>query len=390
MNKSDFPSLVNNPDLIYLDAAATTPICGPALQAMNNYYLNNGSNIHRGLYPLAEEATEQYETARKTVAEFIGGAKDELVFTRGTTESLNTIAYGLAQSSPGHEVFIDPTAHHANILPWRKEAVHQNRKVSLLPLDDNFETDWQEFSSQITEKNIILAITHISNVTGQISNIKKIAELVRKNCENAIIIVDGAQAIAHTPVNVRELDVDAYAFSGHKMYGPKGIGVLWAKSKILENIPPFIVGGGSVLTVSDDRVEFLESPEKFEAGTPPIAEAIGMATACKFLEENRPDESELAQYLYEKISELPVKIIGEGSNRAALVSFSDTNVHAHDLAGFLGENNVASRAGHHCTMPLHERLDIPASIRLSCGGYTTKEDVDTAVRILKQAIEELS
>ncbi|MBP6880053.1 aminotransferase class V-fold PLP-dependent enzyme [Candidatus Saccharibacteria bacterium] len=390
MNKADFPSLVNNPDLVYLDAAATTPICAPALLAMDNYYLNNGSNIHRGLYPLAEEATEQYEAARRTVAEFIVGKKDELVFTRGTTESLNTIAYGLAQSYPEHEVFIDPTAHHANILPWRKEVDQQKRKISLLPLDGKLQIDWKKFSVQISDKKIILAITHISNVTGQISDIKTITELVRENCENAIIVVDGAQAVAHLSVDIANLDVDAYAFSAHKMYGPKGVGALWARSEILGKIPPFIVGGGSVLTVTDDNVEFLQPPEKFEAGTPPIAEAIGMAAACRFVQEGQFEDNELAGYLFQEISRLPVKVIGSPSNRSALVSFSHDKIHAHDLAGFLGENNVASRAGHHCTMPLHERLKIPASLRLSCGGYTNKEDIDRAVDILKQAIDQLS
>lgn len=385
--RKQFPILVNNPNLIYLDNAATTLKPGVVLDKMMEYYTQYGANIHRGIYPMSERATEEYERGREKVAGFIGAnMASELVFTRGTTESLNLVADGWARRNleAGDEVVVEEMGHHANLLPWQRLALEMGLVLRYVPIGDGVE-------SLVTAKTRIVAMTAMSNVLGQQVGVGEVVVKIRRANPKVVVVVDGAQAVGHGKVNVVESGADFWAFSGHKMYGPTGIGGLWARTERWKEMEPLMLGGGAVREVSLEGYRLLDGPQGFEAGTPPIAEAIGLGAAVDFVESVgreriELEEERLAGYAYEKLVNMRgLKVLGKEGGR--IVSLSVEGVHPHDLADYLGKYNICVRAGHHCAMPLHTKLGLKASLRISFGLYNSEEEVDRLVEKLDEVIK---
>ncbi len=397
--KKDFPILdryVDGKKLIYLDNAATTQKPKRVLDAIVNYYETSNSNVHRGVHTLSEEATEMYEAARERVARFIGAAHpEEVVFTKGTTESINRIAFewGVENLSAGDEILFVTADHHSNIVPWQVVAERTGAKLKSFELDSNGEIDLALFKDAISEETKLISISHASNVLGTIFPVKEICKLAKE--VGALVSVDGAQGIPHLKINVQGLGCDFYSFSGHKMLGPMGIGVLWGKKEHLEQMPPYEYGGGMIKTVETDKSTFADIPERFEAGTPNVAGAIGLAVAMDYLEEIGFEEIELHEqeiigYAIEKLSEIEgLHILGPtvSNKRTGLVAFVFDDIHSHDIATVLSSEGVAVRSGQHCTMPLHDKLGISSSTRASFYIYNTKEDVDALIEGILKAKE---
>ncbi len=371
--KKYFPIFKKQPNLHYLDSGATALKPQVVIDKMVEYYTDYSANIHRGLYPISERATEEYELAREKVAKFINAKMEEIIFTSGTTDSINLVARAMGLKKDD-EVVVEIEAHHSNFVVWQ-----QLGKIVF----------------EITKNTKILAITHVSNVLGQINDIKSIIEQARKINPEIVVVVDGAQAVAHMPVDVTDLDCDFYAFSGHKMYGPTGVGVLYTKAKRQLEMEPAKFGGGMIKTVSTSESTWANGPEKFEAGTPPIAEVIGLGEAIDFIneigfEEIQKHEKELTEYLLEKIGEINwIKILGSRENKLGLVAmYSDDPKMgtSHDIADILGRDfNVCVRAGHHCAMPLHTKFGIETgTVRASLGIYNTREDIDELIKGLSK------
>lgn len=393
--KSAFPIFTHQPELVYLDNAATSHKPQVVVEALVDFYSQHNANVHRGVYELSERASEKYEQARVKVAAFIGSSTPaETIFTKGTTDSLNLVAqsYGLANLKAGDEVLVADFEHHSNFLPWQQACKLTGAKLKILSSDSSgfiLEEQWQK---NLNHKTKIVALAHASNVLGTITDIKKIASLV--HTVGAVLVIDGAQAVPHLSVDVEDLDCDFYAFSGHKMLGPMGIGVLYAKAKFLEQMRPYQLGGGMIESVSTDEVIFAKSPEKFEAGTPNVAGAIALGTAIDYLQaigraEIRAHEIILSEKLLSGLAEIPqVKLLGQAaaSERTGLVSFSVEGVHAHDLSDYLAKQRIALRAGFHCAMPLHQRHQCGATLRASYYLYNTLEDIDLLLSNLKKAI----
>lgn len=359
--REDFPLFKSEPQLAYLDNAATSQVPRQVLAAMQEYYAVYKSNVHRGLYPMAVRATEEYEQARAAVARFIGAQPEEVIFTRGTTESLNMLAHALGknlQADDRVEVFED--AHHSNLVPW------------------------QQLGRQGHNTKII-ASTHVSHVLGTVTNVKKLRK------QDALLIVDAAQSVPHMPVHVKELDCDFLAFSGHKMLGPTGIGVLYGKRELLEKLTPHFFGGGMIREVTIGNATWTDVPHKFEAGTPPIAEAIGLRHAVEYLQSLGMQnilahERELAAYAYAQLSSIPgLTMYSPAHPESGILSFNLEGVHAHDVAEVLAQENVAVRAGHHCAMPLMSKLGVQGTVRASFYLYNTKEDADRLAAGVKKA-----
>jgi len=381
MNKGDFSIFTDQPDLVYLDSAATALKPQVVIDALEDYYRNYSANTHRGIYGLSEKATERYEEARAKVARLINAQPQEVIFTSGTTSGLNTVANSYRGIlKPDDEIMLPLSEHHANFLPWQRLA--RRTGATLKVVDD--------LSNTITDKTKILAIAHASNVLGTVSDIKAIAAQAKQINPSAHVVVDGAQAVPHLPVDVTELGVDYYAFSGHKIYGPTGIGALWVNPERLDTLQPLTVGGGAVGKVTIDDFTLLQAPQGFEAGTPPIAEAIGMGVAADYLASNRTTVN-LSEPLFNAISSLPfIDVLGDNkSNRVPLTSFNIKGLHAHDVAQFLADKNICVRAGHHCTMPLHSSLGITASVRASLGVYNGQQDIDKLTEALKECYKTL-
>jgi cysteine desulfurase/selenocysteine lyase len=397
--RKDFPILdreINGNKLIYLDNAATSQKPKQVIEAISEYYSNHNANVHRGLHTLSEEATEMYEDARKKVAHFIGAAHpEEIIFTKGATESLNRVAisWGLVNLKKDDVVLLSDFEHHSNMVPWLEEAKVVGAKVEYLESNENGEITLEEVKSKITDKVKLISITHASNVLGTIVPIKEICKIAHE--KGILVCVDGAQAIPHLKVNVQSLDCDFYAFSAHKMLGPMGIGVLWVRKEILEKLEPYEFGGGMIDEVTYEGATYTQAPVKFEAGTPNVSGAVGLATAIGYLEnigmdEIREHEIELNKYFLEKLSHMEeIKIIGpkEAEKRTGLVSFVVKNVHAHDVASVLNGFGIAVRSGHHCAMPYHNKKNLPATTRVSYYLYNTKEEIDKLIEGLKKAIE---
>jgi len=391
--KKQFPIFSNNPDLTYLDNAATTQKPQRVINSLVDFYSKYNSNVHRGLYPLSETATVLYENARKTIAKFINAEPEEIIFSSGTTDGINAIADSLLRSkmvSENPKILLTETEHHSNILPWMQIS---NVSLSFIQLDKNNELKLDD--SKLESDYDVLAINHSSNVTGGINDIKLVVEKARANGKRRYIVLDAAQSIAHLPIDVKELDVDFMVFSGHKMYGPTGIGVIYAKRELLENMDPFKVGGGMIREVTKQAASWGPLPEKFEAGTPPIADAIALAEAALFIQEIgfeniKLHEQELRRYMVNRLKEIEgMRIFHPDLDKEALgvISFYTDKVHPHDLAQFLGDRNVCVRAGHHCTQILHrEILNIPASIRASLSIYNSAEDIDKMMDALQEGI----
>ena len=394
--RSDFPILereVNGHPLVYLDSAATTQKPQSVLDAMDDYYRRHNSNVHRGAHTLAGEATEMYEDARGKVARFIGSASDQLVFTRGTTSALNFIAYGwgLNHLSAGDKIIVTIMEHHANIVPWQLVAKHTGVELVYLELNDDFTVDTSTLDSILSPDVKVVSFSGMSNVTGALGPIDVLSDAARS--VGAISVLDAAQLVPHSPVDVAALDVDFMAFSAHKMLGPTGIGAMWGKKERLEEMEPTEGGGEMINTVDRHESTWAPVPHKFEAGTPPIAEAIGFGAATEYLEAVGMDvieahEREITAYALERLASIPdLTLYGplDVSLRGGAVSFELGDIHPHDLATILDQDGIAVRAGHHCARPLMKYLEIPATARASFYLYNVPEEVDLMVESLHKA-----
>ena len=377
--------------LVYLDNAASAQRPEVVIDAVSDCYRTYYANAHRGVHALSEQSTDAYEAARAKVARFIGAPDShEVVFTRGTTESLNLVAqsYGRPRLQPGDEVLLTGMEHHSNIVPWQLACEQTGARVRAAPITDDGELDLDRFAGMLNERTRVVALAHVSNALGTVNDIPAVVELARARSD-AAVVVDGAQAVPHMAVDVAALGCDFYAFSGHKMYGPGGIGVLWGRRELLAEMPPYHGGGAMITRVTFERSEYMAPPQRFEAGTPAIAPAIGLGVAVEFLESIGLDrierhEQELLSHTMEVLSDLPwVRVPGHaskaGSARAAVVSLVIDGAHPHDVATILDEQGIAIRAGHHCAQPLMDRLGVPATVRASFGLYNTHEEVDLLV-----------
>lgn len=384
--KRDFPILqrqINGQPLVYLDNAATSQKPRQVIEAMVDYYQQHNANVHRGIHTLGDESTRMYQQARKKIAKFIGaGDANELVFVRNTTEGINLVAYswGTANVSKGDVIVTTEMEHHSNLVPWQELAKRVGARLEY--------TDMEDLDEKLKLKPKLLALVHVSNFLGTINPIR---EIVSK-CKSVKVLVDGAQAVPHMPVDVRKLGCDFYAFSGHKMYGPMGIGGLWVKREILEDMQPFMTGGGMISEVHKTGTVFADLPDRFDAGTPNVAGAVGLAAAVEYLEKIgmnnvRTHAKELIEYALNKLKSIKgIKIYGprEIERRGGLVAFSVKGIHAHDVAQVLDSEGIAVRSGHHCTMPMHEKLGISGTTRASFGIYNTKEDIDRLIEGLEK------
>ncbi|MGI2241345.1 cysteine desulfurase [Staphylococcus cohnii] len=394
----DFPILnqkVNNNRLAYLDTTATSQTPTQVIDVIADYYKRYNSNVHRGVHTLGSLATDGYESARETVRRFINAKYfEEIIFTRGTTASINVVAhsYGDANISEGDEIVVTEMEHHANIVPWQQLAKRKNASLNFIPMTDEGELTIENIKATINDNTKIVAITHVSNVLGTINDIKAITDIAHEH--GAIVSVDGAQAAPHMDLDMQSLDVDFYSFSGHKMLGPTGIGVLYGKRALLDEMEPVEFGGDMIDFVEKYDASWADLPTKFEAGTPLIAQAIGLAEAIRYIENLGFDaiqahEHELTTYAYDKMSEIEgIEIYGPPKDRrAGVITFNMTDVHAHDVATAVDTEGVAVRAGHHCAQPLMKWLNQSSTARASFYIYNTKEDIDQLVESLNQTKE---
>ncbi|HWT76759.1 MAG TPA: cysteine desulfurase [Mobilitalea sp.] len=395
--KKDFPIFnkeAGGKPLIYLDNAATTQKPEAVLKVMEDYYRQYNANPYRGLYEISSKATEKYEEARKVTADFIHAkASDEIVFTRNATESLNLIAYSYGRSilNEGDEVLIPISEHHSNLLPWQQLIKEKKGVLNYLYLDEKGHLKEEEIEEKITERTRIVALAYVSNVLGNIYPVKKIIEKAHR--VGAAVVLDCAQSIPHFPLDVQELDIDFAVFSGHKMLGPMGIGVLYGKKDLLDKMPPFLTGGEMIDFVSEQEATFAPLPQKFEAGTPNVAGAIGLMEAVSYIKQVgyrqiNSIEEELTAYALTRLKELPyVTIYGEDhltKDRTGVISFNVEGVHPHDTASLLDADGVCIRAGHHCAQPLMRYMGEAATCRISFYFYNTKEDIDVFITSLKK------
>ena len=380
--KSDFP-IFDNTDLIYLDNASTTQKPKTVLDTIYSMYAESNANVHRALYDLGSKATEEYESSRSKVANFINASSDkEIIFTSGTTESINLLSRTIGNElGPGDEILISEMEHHANIVPWQMACERTGAKLNFIPINNKGELDLSEPDKFFTSSTKIVSITHVSNVLGTVNPINYIAKMA-KNVD-AIFIVDGAQGIPHKSVNVKDLCCDFYAFSGHKMLGPTGIGVLWGEMDILENMEPFMGGGEMIKTVTMKSSTWNDLPYKFESGTPNFVQAVGLGAAIDYMEKIGMDiisnhQKKLTDYAMKALPEIEgVKIYGSPGSRNGVISFNINGIHPHDLAQFLNEDNIAIRVGHHCAQPLLSSLHTNSVARLSLYIYNNKSDINT-------------
>lgn len=385
--RNDFPilkRLVNGKLLVYLDNAATSQKPQSVIDALTQYYSFDNANIHRGLYFLSELATEQYETARLKVKELINAlSASEIIFVRGTTEAINLVASSLCRAKhfkDGDEVIISHMEHHANIVPWQLMGDRKKIKLKVIPINDSGELDLEAYEKLITEKTKLVSVVHISNSLGTINPVKKIIEIAHSH--GVPVLLDGAQAVPHFKIDVQDLNADFYAFSGHKVFGPTGIGVLYGKTEWLEMMPPYQGGGDMIRTVTFEKTTFDDLPRKFEAGTPNIAGGIGLGAAIDYINQfDRNDlvthENLLLDYATEKLSQVEgLRIIGTAKEKASVVSFVIDGIHPYDIGTIIDTDGIAIRTGHHCTQPLMARFNVPATARASFAFYNTKEEID--------------
>jgi len=395
--RDDFPILaemVHDKPLVYLDNAATTQKPRAVIQAMNDYYEHANANVHRGVHALSVRATDAYEAAREKVRAFIGAAKvSECVFVRGTTEAINLVAesYVRPKLKAGDEILITHMEHHANIVPWQLLCQKTGAVLKVAPITAQGEVNLEAYEALLGPKTKFVSLSYVSNALGTINPVKTMIELAHK--KGLAVLLDGAQATAHLPINVVDLDCDFYAFSGHKMYGPTGIGVLYGKQALLDAMPPYQGGGEMIHYVTFDETIFAPVPFKFEAGTPNIAGSIGLGAAIDYLSTlDMPVieayEADLLQYATEEISSLEgYRIIGTAKHKVPVISLVHDSIHPHDIGTILDTEGVAVRAGHHCAMPLMAYFQVPATVRLSMSFYNTREDIDVAVSALAKVIE---
>ena len=393
--RADFPILyreVHGKPLVYLDSGASAQKPRSVIEAMDHAYRFEYANVHRGLHHLSNAATENFEAARETVRRFLNAASvDEVVFTRNATSAINLVANVLGQKEigEGDEIVLSIMEHHANIVPWHFLRERQGAVLKWLPMSDRGELLVGELDRMITKKTKIVAITHMSNVLGTVNPVKDIIRIA--HAKGVPVLVDGSQAAVHMPVDVRDLDADFYVFTGHKTYGPTGIGVLYAKKHHLDALPPYEGGGDMIETVAVDRVTYNKTPHKFEAGTPAIVEAIGLGAALNYMMQVGRDkiarhEADLAAYAQERLAGLPwLKLHGTAPGKGAIFSFTVDGLHPHDVSTIIDRSGVAIRAGHHCAQPLMERLGVTATCRASFAMYNTRAEVDALATALVKA-----
>lgn len=387
--RSDFPILsrkVHGLPLVYLDNAATTQKPHAVIDALTKYYTDENANIHRGVHQLSQIATEAHDAARQTVQRFLNaGDPAEVIFTRGATESINLVAqtYGRVHVGAGDEIVITAMEHHSNIVPWQILCDEKGARLRVAPINDAGELLLEELDPLLNAKTKLLAVAHISNALGTINPIRRIVEMAHS--KGIPVLVDGAQAVPHLPVDVRALDCDFYAFSGHKIYGPTGIGVLYGKRALLDAMPPYQGGGDMIRSVTFEKTIYNQLPYKFEAGTPDIAGAIGLGAALDYLggigiENAQAHENALLDYGTKALQSIPgLRLIGTAKKKAGVLSFVMENIHPHDIGTILDQQGIAIRTGHHCAQPLMQCFGIPATARASLAVYNTKSDIDALV-----------
>ena len=394
--REDFPILkskINNHDLIYFDNAATTQKPNSVIKAISNYYEKYNSNIHRGVHSLAEIATNEFEKTRKKIKGFINAKSEkEIIFTRGTTEGINLISSSLGKYKflEGDEIIISEMEHHSNIVPWQMLAKEKSLKLNTINVSEDGEIDLNDFKNTISSKTKLVSLVHISNTLGSINPINEIVEICNSN--NIISVIDGAQASAHSPIDVQKINCDFYVLSAHKMYGPTGVGVVYGKENLLEEMPPYMGGGEMIRDVKFSGTSYNDLPYKFEAGTPNIGDVIGFKEAINYIENLGKDqiikyEDKLRDYANKKLSSINgFKIIGTSKNKIGIFSFTIENFHYYDLGLLLDAKGIAVRTGHHCTQPLMDKYNLDGTARVSLALYNTEEEVDFFVDSVKNLL----
>ena len=389
MFKKDFPILAQN--ITYLDSAATTQKPKILLNQTDTFYKKDYANVHRGTCALANQATTMYEQAREKVADFIGTTSKNIVFTKGATEAINLVASGYTQMlHEGDEVLVSIAEHHANFVPWQQACLRSGATLKVFNILPDGRFDMDDFKAKLSDKTKVVAVAHISNVLGIENPVKEIVKLTHE--KGAKVLLDAAQSVSHLPIDVKELDVDYLAFSGHKVYGPTGIGVLYGKTECLNELPPYQFGGDMIDEVKVEGTTFALAPAKFEAGTPPITQAIGLGFSLEYLknigfDKIQKHEKNLIKSLIKGLKKIPnIQFLGDPKYKTALVSFNIAGIHPNDLGFILAKENICVRIGHHCAMPLHQHFKMAASLRLSFGLYNTEKDVRTFLKAFNKAI----
>ena len=398
--RAEFPILaekIYNKPLIYFDNGATTQKPRCVVEKIDQGYYHLNANIHRGVHYLSQKATEAHEAARQSVAEFLGsGKREEIIFTRGTTEAINLVAFSFGEAfcKPGDEVIVSVMEHHSNIVPWQMLCERKGMKLRVIPMNEKGELDIEAYALLLTERTKIVSVAHVSNVLGTINPVKEIIRLAHE--KNIPVLLDGAQAVPHLKVNVADLDADFYVFSGHKIYGPTGIGVLYGKEKWLNAIPPYQGGGEMIASVSFEKTTYNDLPYKFEAGTPDYIGSTALAEALRYvqeigIEEIAAYEHELTVYATQRLGEIEnMRIIGTADAKSAVISFLVGEIHPYDIGMLLDKLGIAVRTGHHCAQPLIDSLGIPGTVRASFAFYNTKQEIDSFVDALKRVVAMLS
>src|SRR3989344_985379 len=386
--KKNFPIFENNPELVYLDSASTSQKPKPVIDSLKSFYEKENANIHRGIYDLSEKATEKYNKARTIIAKFINAETNEIVFTKNTTESINFLAYTLGDLIPSEkdEIVLTEMEHHSNLIPWQEFVKKNNFKLKFIPITKNYELDYEKAKKIINDKTAIFAITHISNVFGTINNIEFLVSLAKE--KKAITVIDAAQSVQHLKIDIKKIGCDFLAFSGHKMFAPLGIGILYGKKELLEKMLPFQFGGGMINSVSYENAYWTEIPEKYEAGTQNIAGAVCLAESVKYInklgfKKIQEYEKELLNYTLKKLKTIGGIELYLPKKQSSIISFNLEKIHPHDVAQILSNENICIRAGHHCCMPLMKKLKIPGTCRISFSIYNTKEDINKLINAIK-------
>ena len=384
--RADFPILrrqVHGKPLVYLDNAATAQKPQTVIDTLSRYYEQENANIHRGVHYLSERATEEYEAARKTIQHFLNAADaSEIIFVRGATEGINLVAqtYGRANVGRGDEVLISAMEHHSNIVPWQILCEEKGAKLRVIPINDSGELIWEEFEKLLGSRTKMVAVTHVSNALGTINPVRRIVQQAHR--ANVPVLVDGAQSVPHLEVDVQALDCDFFVFSGHKLYGPTGIGILYGKSALLDAMPPYQGGGDMISSVTFEKTIYNKLPYKFEAGTPHIAGGIGLGCAIGYLngvgfESVERHEHGLLEYATQAVTEIPgLRVVGTAAEKAGVLSFVMEGIHPHDIGTILDQQGIAIRTGHHCAQPVMERFGVPATVRASLAFYNTKQEIN--------------
>ena len=398
--REDFPILkqtVNGRPLVYLDNAATSQKPQAVIDALVNYYSAENSNVHRGVHTLSQRATDAYEGAREKARQFINAEHDkEVIFVRGTTEGINLVAqtYGRANVGPGDEIIITAMEHHSNIVPWQILCEEKGARLRVIPINDDGELLLDEYEKLLSPRTKLVAVVHQSNALGTINPVEQIVELAHR--QGTPVLLDGAQAVAHVPIDVQRVGCDFYVFSGHKLYGPTGVGVLYGRAELLDAMPPYQGGGEMIRSVTFEKTLYNVIPNKFEAGTQNIAGSVGLGAAIDYVSGLGMDniaayENQLLSYGTGRLAEIePVRLIGTARHKGSILSFVMENAHPHDVGTILDAEGIAVRTGHHCAQPLMDRYGVPATVRASLSFYNTKEEIDTLVKGIDRVIEVFS